>query len=114
LNYAYGRGGRVVFVALGKLHMQDCKERAIFDGAPMASKDTPKKYYSKSTSTDISRCRLCNSVVDRDHCKNLFRSSNLTVLRDAEKIYGCALPQENLLPHLICRPCERKLNNASS
>lgn len=78
----------------------------------MASKDTPKKYYKKSVSTDISRCRLCNSVVDRTHSKNLFRSSNLTILRNVEQIYGCALPQENFLPYLICRPCERRLNNA--
>jgi hypothetical protein len=80
----------------------------------MASKDTPKKYYQKSsTSTSISRCRLCNCVTDPVHSKNLFKSSNQTVLKNAESIYGGVLPQGNGLPHLICRPCERRVNNAT-
>lgn len=81
--------------------------------APMASKDTPKKHYKKiPVSTQNSRCRLCKSVVDPYHSKNLFRNTNQSVLRNAETVYGGALPQVDGLPHLICRPCERRLNNA--
>lgn len=79
----------------------------------MASKDTPKKHYKKvSVSTQNSRCRICKSVVDPYHSKKLFRNANQSVLRDAESVYGGPLPQEDCLPHLICRPCERRLNNA--
>ena len=84
--------------------------------ASMASKSTPKKLYNKpSESTDninISRCRLCNSVADPQHCKLLFRSQNQAILRNAEIIYGDKLPQDSNLPRMICRPCERRLNNA--
>ena len=80
----------------------------------MASKDTPKKLYQKRTESTvrISRCRLCNSVADSKYSKNLFRDQNKTVLRNAERIYGRELPHSDNLPHLICAPCERRLNNA--
>jgi hypothetical protein len=72
---------------------------------------TPKKFYkSISVSTVISRCRLCYSVGDPKHCKNLFGDSNRAILRSAESFYGSELPQSSDLPHLICRPCERRLN----
>jgi hypothetical protein len=86
------------------------------NAVPMASilnKDTPKKHYKKtSISAEISRCRLCNSVGDPRHCKKLFGKSNRIVLNNAEIIYGGVLPQQDGLPHLICRSCERRLNNA--
>ena len=80
----------------------------------MASKGTPKKFYKKrSDSTgSISRCRLCNSICDPGHSKNLFRKNNQATLQNAEVIYGAELPQNSNLPHLICTPCERRLNNA--
>ena len=80
----------------------------------MASiKGTPKKFYKKrSGSTLISSCRLCNCVADPDHSKNLFRDTNQTLLRDAESIYGGAFTRGSDFPHLICRPCERRLKNA--
>ncbi|XP_028403253.1 uncharacterized protein LOC114525978 [Dendronephthya gigantea] len=80
----------------------------------MASKDTPKKFYKKQTDStgSISRCRLCNSVTNPKHCRNLFRSQNQAVLRNAERIYGGKLPQNDSLPHLICAPCDRRLTNA--
>ncbi len=80
----------------------------------MASKDTPKKLYQKrpESTGSISRCRLCNSVTDSKYCKNLFRDHNKTVLRNAERIYGRELLHSDSLPHLICAPCERRLNNA--
>ncbi|XP_028417518.1 uncharacterized protein LOC114541922 [Dendronephthya gigantea] len=80
----------------------------------MASKGTPKKYYKNpsKSSVNISRCRLCNSVGDPRHCKGLFRDSNVAILRDVETIFGDKLPQSSNLPHLICRPCERRLKTA--
>ena len=80
----------------------------------MASKDTPKKLYKKQTDStgSISRCRLCNSVTNPKHCRNLFYAKNQTVLANAERIYGEKLPQNDSLPHLICAPCERRLTNA--
>lgn len=80
----------------------------------MASKGTPKKFYKKGSESTgcISRCRLCNSISDHGHSKNLFRKNNQATLRDAEIIYGGELPQNSNLPHLICTPCKRRLNNA--
>ena len=52
------------------------------------------------------------SVTDSKYCKNLFRDQNKTVLRNAERIYGEELLHSDSLPHLICAPCERRLNNA--
>ena len=79
----------------------------------MASKGTPKKLYKKpSGSTVISRCRLCNTVADPQYSKNLFRDSNRAILRNAETLYGGELLQSGELPHLVCRPCERRLNTA--
>ena len=79
----------------------------------MASKGTPKKVYKKRKETiSISRCRLCNCICDPGHSKNLFREQSKTILRNAEIICGDELPQNENLPHLICKPCERKLNNA--
>lgn len=80
----------------------------------MATKDTPKKYYKDlSVATNISRCRLCNCVTDPGHSKKLFRDSHKAILKNAEQIYGGVLPQQEGLPHLICRSCERKLHNAT-
>ena len=79
----------------------------------MASKETPKKLYKKQDSgADISRCRLCNCVADPKHSKNLYRKQSATTLRNAEIIFGGELRQESTLPHQICAPCERRLNNA--
>ena len=78
----------------------------------MASKGTPKKLYRKRTeSTAISRCRLCNCVTDPGHSKSLFREQNRTILLNAEIVYGNELRQDNNLPHLVCAPCVRRLNN---
>jgi hypothetical protein len=80
----------------------------------MATKGTPKKLYSKSASTEVSSssCRLCKAVVDRNHSRDLFKAKNSTVLKNAEAFYGHSLPQDKSLPYLICRPCERRLDNA--
>ena len=36
------------------------------------------------------------------------------LLAAAEDIYGRLLRQDKLLPHLLCRPCERRLKNCIS
>ena len=76
--------------------------------------NTPKKFYEKRAQStgSISRCRLCNSVTDKKYSKNLYRAQNRSVLLNAERFYGGELPQNDSLPHLICAPCERRLNNA--
>ena len=68
---------------------------------------SPKKISKSSTATNISCYRLCKSVGDVSCSKNIYR----TLLAAAEDIYGRPLRQDKLLPHLLCRPCERRLKN---
>ena len=79
----------------------------------MATKDTPKKFYTIKGKevTAISSCRLCSSIVDPHHAKSLQKGNNLQILKDAEDVYGNRLPKSENLPHLICRPCERRVKN---
>ena len=96
-----------------ELHVSNFKRHfivGIVEFASMASKSTPKKYQSISGLNVISRCRLCNSIGDPKHSKNLFRDSNRVLLRNVESVCGDQLPQSSELPHLICRSCERRLN----
>ena len=72
---------------------------------------TPKKTYQLSDNGNQSCCRLCGSVKDFKYCKNLFKKSNEELLTAAEAVYGGTLPRNELRPHLLCRPCERRLNN---
>ena len=46
---------------------------------------TPKKTY---TSSVISCCRLCGSVKDVSHCKNLFKKANKELLAIAAHLEG--------------------------
>lgn len=82
----------------------------------MAAKETPKKRYFKSITAEVysSSCRLCKAVVDKNHCRDLFKPSiaNRAILKNVESIFGDNLPRDNSLLHLICRPCERRLTNA--
>ena len=71
---------------------------------------TPKKRYTSSASFNTSSCRLCGSVKDATHCKNLFAKANHALLAAAEDIFNSLLCHE-LLPHLLCRSCERRLKN---
>ena len=57
--------------------------------------------------------RLCNVVANPLYSKNLFRDLNRAILRSTEAIFGGELTPDSNLPHLICRPCERRLNNFS-
>ena len=72
---------------------------------------TPQKVY-KSVGKNVSNCcRLCKSFGDVSHRKNLFGKGNRALLAAAENIQGNFLLRSESLPHLLCRPCERRLNN---
>ena len=71
---------------------------------------TPKKLYVASSNA-TSSSRLCKSVRDFFHCKNLFGKSNHALLLPAEEVYGSPLWRSELFPHLRCRPCKRRLKN---
>ena len=78
----------------------------------MASKETPKKVYSTVESIiDPTPCRFCRAVGDASHRKNIFKPLNKHLLRIAEQICGNTIAKESGLPHLVCRPCERRLKN---
>ena len=75
---------------------------------------TPKKIYQSSSNRNPSCCRLCGFVKDVNYCKNLFAEANKQLLAVAEEVYGKPLLRkvnEELRPHLLCRPCERRLKN---
>lgn len=69
---------------------------------------TPKKTYKSSASGKLSCCRLCRSTSEV-HFKNIFAKANRVLLIAAEDVYGQSLRKEDDLPHLLCRPCERRL-----
>ena len=77
----------------------------------MSSTQTPKKVYAPSSHVNLSCCRLCKSVGDISHSKNLFAKNNRALLASVEELYGGSLSQNELLPRLVCRPCERRVNN---
>ena len=71
----------------------------------------PKKISKSSTTANVSCCRLCKSVGDVSCSKNIYANGNCALLAAAEDIYGQPLGQDKLLPHLLRRPCERRLKN---
>ena len=78
----------------------------------MSSKETPNKVYrSLDSNIDLSSCRLCRAVGDPSHRKNLYKPSNRDLLKIAEVLCGYPIVQDSRLPHLVCRPCKRRLNN---
>ena len=80
----------------------------------MASKETPKKIYGASVSDiciDPASCRLCRSVGDLIHRKDIFKPSNHALLKIAEQLYGHNIAPDPILPRKVCRPCERRLKN---
>lgn len=72
---------------------------------------TPKKIYAVSSTPNS--CRLCQSVGDSANCKNLCGKANRTLLLAAEEITAVSFRGVDyiLLPHLLSRPCERRLKN---
>ena len=73
---------------------------------PMRGQNVEYKVYAASSHVNTSSCRLCKSVRDIAHSKN-YR----VLLTAAEELYSGSFSQSELLPHLICRPCERRVNN---
>ena len=74
-------------------------------------KETPKKVYRKTFANTECICRLCCGVYDPKHTKNIYHKANVKLLALAETVFGDKLPNEDNLPRLLCRPCERKLDN---
>ena len=72
---------------------------------------TPKKVCRPSANVNSSCCRLCKSIGDVSFSKNIFAKGNRALLAAAEDICGGPLRRDQLLPHLLCRPCERRLKN---
>ena len=72
---------------------------------------TPKKVCGPSANVNLSCCWLCKSVGDVSFSKNIFAKGNRALLAAAEDIYSGHLRQDQLLPHLLGRPCERCLKN---
>ena len=71
-----------------------------------------QKFFKTSAPADCSSCRLCRAIGDRKWSKNLFSPANRPLLDAAQGIFGQTLVQDNnFLPHLLCRPCERRLKN---
>lgn len=70
--------------------------------------NTPKKFY-RGGSSQSSCCRLCLKICDVTHCKNIFHRRNSNILSVTEELLGDNLPRDEQLPHLLCRPCERRL-----
>ena len=68
----------------------------------------PRKVYAASSNA-TSSYRLCKFVVNSTHCKNLFGKANRAFFVAAEEINGSSLQRNDLLPHLLSRPCERRL-----
>jgi hypothetical protein len=65
----------------------------------------------ESPTTGSSSCRLCGSVIDQKHSKNLFKDSNREPLNLAWNLSGEDIATHENLPELLCRPCERRLGN---
>lgn len=71
---------------------------------------TPKKIYVASSNA-TSSSRLCKSVGDFSHRKNLFGKANHVLLLAAEETYGSSLRRSEIFLHLLCRPGKRRVKN---
>ena len=72
--------------------------------------ETPKKIYAAFRNATRSS-RLCKSVEEFSHCKNLFGKANCVLPVAVEEIYGSSLERSIAYLLLRCRPCERRLKN---
>lgn len=70
----------------------------------------PNPPYKTCVRAGPSCCRLCKSTGEI-HFKNLFAKGNRALLSAAEDIYDQCLRNEDELPHLLRRPCERRLKS---
>ena len=72
------------------------------------------RFYAPSGHVNLSCCRLCKSVGDNiSHSKNLFAKNNRALIASVpvEELYGRSLSQNELLQRLVCKPCEKRVNN---
>ena len=70
------------------------------------------KKISAVSSNATSSCRLCRSVGNSANCKTCFGKANRAFLVGPEEIYGSSFQRRELLPHLLSRPCKRRLETA--
>ena len=81
------------------------------------SNGTKKGNTEKSTQENVCEhgmyMSLCCGVYDPKHTKNIYHKANVKLLALAETVFGDKLLNEDYLPRLLCRPCERKLDNFS-
>ena len=69
--------------------------------------------YLTDSEHKTSSCQLGLLVGDLIHRQRLFATSNSSLLRTVETLYGEKLVEDNL-PQLICRPCVRRLKNIAT
>lgn len=72
-------------------------------------RETPKNVYEAIEAVSLSCSRLCKSVGDISHRRNLYRKGNRQLLAIAENFFDNALPRSDVLSHLVSRPCEWRL-----
>ena len=78
----------------------------------MSASETPKKvYFKQGKQAASSSCRLCMKICDPKNAKNIFNRGNVELLATAEDLLEQTLERGENLPHLVCRPCERRLAN---
>lgn len=83
----------------------------LLDG--MVSKDRNFIYRAPvSSCVDPASCRLCQTVGDPSHRKDILKPSNRALLKIAEQLYGHNIAPDPSLPRRVCRPCERRLKNS--
>ena len=70
--------------------------------------ETPKKVHKASESVNVSCYRLCKSVRDASHWRNLYSKGNRLLLVVAEELYGDGLSLSEFLPHLVLESSSRR------
>lgn len=75
-------------------------------------RQTPKKVCKSSATASLKCCRLCKSFGDISFWTNIYSKGNRAPLAAAAvDIFGRPLRKDKLMPHLLCRPCERRLKS---
>lgn len=69
-------------------------------------RETPKKVYKAIEAVSLSCSRLCKSVGDNSHWRNLNSKGNRQLLAIAKDFFNNALPRSDVLSRLVSRPCE--------
>ena len=80
---------------------------AVFKMSSGSLPKTPRKVYKSVGKKDLTS----KSIGDISHWKNLYGKGNCALLAAVENICRSPLTHSESLPHLLCRPCERRLKN---